>query len=289
MIEVLKMSLDSATKTRLVYAKRLLIHGINHANEGTALSRMIAVHNLDNAIEWLLGCIETYYNVPINRKTHYQRFLDYWNIIDCEVVDKIGKNLPLKTQIEKLHDSRNGVQHHGLIPSIEDVNRFKFYAEDFFRQACDNVFQIPYDELYLSTLIDDDKVRDLFIKSEAMFSKGAYLESLKSVALAFAISKRKILEKLEGEYYDLPYSEGDPFQLNATIMYLHDKVNILTLGIDYKKYSRFKEVTPEIYYGFESKEPNFHYTEISKNPEKDDVIFCLEFTLESILEWQEMW
>lgn len=76
---------------------------------------------------------------------------------------------------------------------------------------------------------------------------------------------------------------------------MYDRVNILLLGIDYKKYLRFKEVAPPsvtIPPEIEgTKEVGIYYSDEppSKNPDKDDVIFCLEFVLEAILEWQEIW
>ena len=59
-------------------------------------------------------------------------------------------------------------------------------------------------------------------------------------------------------------------------------VNILQLGIDYKKFTRYEAVTPYCIGTFLMEPPN-------KTPVGDDVVFCLAFVLDTVLEWQEIW
>ena len=45
--------------TRLVLAKKLYLHGCAHSNLKDQVSRMLAVHHFDNAVEMVLKCIAT--------------------------------------------------------------------------------------------------------------------------------------------------------------------------------------------------------------------------------------
>ncbi|MBF8303207.1 MAG: hypothetical protein HW396_1488 [Candidatus Dadabacteria bacterium] len=44
---------------RLVLAKKLYLHGCGHASAKDEVSRMLAIHNFDNAVEIVLKCVAT--------------------------------------------------------------------------------------------------------------------------------------------------------------------------------------------------------------------------------------
>ena len=93
---VKKKKISNETKKRLVYAKWLFIHGQEHANEGSEVSRMIAIHNFDNSIELLLKCIATKYDIVFTKKQDYS-FKQLWDYIEKKRI-----TLPLKTQMINL-------------------------------------------------------------------------------------------------------------------------------------------------------------------------------------------
>jgi len=96
---------------RLVLAKKLYLHGCSHASAKDEVSRMLAIHHFDNAIEIVLKCVATKCGGVSSSRQEY-RFKDLWN----EIVQQ-GMDLPLKDQIFSLHDLRNLIQHQGDIPS----------------------------------------------------------------------------------------------------------------------------------------------------------------------------
>jgi hypothetical protein len=48
-------------KQMAVYAKRLFNHGRSHSTSPSPVERMIAIHDMHNAVEWLVNGIFAYY------------------------------------------------------------------------------------------------------------------------------------------------------------------------------------------------------------------------------------
>ena len=126
---------------------------------------MLAIHHFDNAVEMVLRCRATKSGVVSSSKQEY-KFKDLWN----EVV-KRGVNLSLKDQVFSLHDLRNLVQHQGDIPPMEAIIKYKGYVEDFFKKISSEIFNIPYEKLYLSILIENKKLRDGVLEAEEAFER----------------------------------------------------------------------------------------------------------------------
>lgn len=65
---------------------------------------------------------------------------------------------------------------------------------------------------------------------------------------------------------------------------IQETVRIIGFGIDYKKYARFKLLTPIIvtYVG-----GNYEFNRKDKSPSSDDIRFCIDFVVESAIALQE--
>lgn len=156
----LTMKQNTSEIKRLVLAKALYLHGCAHAFRSDSVSRMLAIHHFDNAIEIILKTLATRKRVGPERQ--------YFNF--PELLKKIV-DLPLKEQLSDLHSARNNIQHQGDIPSIESVIKYKGYTEDFFREVCYDQFNISYERLFLSQLIDNQALRSKAIKAEEAFER----------------------------------------------------------------------------------------------------------------------
>lgn len=157
---------------RLMLAKKLYLHGCSHSSNKDEISRMLAIHNFDNAIEMILKCIATKYNIVSPSKREF-KFKDLW-----DEIQKKDINLPLKDQMFDLHYLRNTVQHQGDIPSFEAIVKYKGYVEDFFREIVKKEFSISYDKLYFSVLIENEKLREKVQNAEKAFEEEKYKECI---------------------------------------------------------------------------------------------------------------
>jgi hypothetical protein len=150
---------------QLVLAKCLYIHGCDHAARKDSVSRMLAIHHFDNAVEIVLKCVAVKQGIRPKEKYFY---------FD-ELLEKVD-DLPLKEQIRGLHILRNTIQHQGDIPSVESVIKYQGYTLDFFKEVCHRFFNVYYEELYFSDLIENERLREMLQRAEQAFEKGG-LES----------------------------------------------------------------------------------------------------------------
>lgn len=178
------MKQNTSEIKRLVLAKALYLHGCAHAFRGDSVSRMLAIHHFDNAIEIILKTLATRKRVRPNKQ-----YFDFPELLK-KIVD-----LPLKEQLRDLHSVRNNIQHQGDIPSIESVIKYKGYTEDFLREICNDQFNISYEQLFLSQLIDSEALRSQAIKAEEAFEKQEYklcIEQCDEVLLSTVFEKADV-------------------------------------------------------------------------------------------------
>lgn len=175
----------------LVLAKMLYLHGCTHVSRKDTVSRMLAIHHFDNAVEMVLRCAATKRGIKSGKKQLY--FEDFLQEI---------AEVPLKEQMRGLHRVRNAVQHQGDVPSMESVIKYRGYAEDFFREVCGEIFSVPYEELFLSQLIENENLRQQLLKAEEVFGKEEY---------------KTCIELCDGALMSATFDEADIF-LNAGLL-----------------------------------------------------------------------
>ena len=165
-------TIDSVTKKRLVYVKKLYLHGREHVPKQTEFDRMIALHHFDNAIELLLKCVATKLNIAF--KTRFVNFPDLWDNVNQKV------QLSKKTEIFQLHDLRSDVQHWGVAPfSSEVVDRFDVYVLDFIKEVLTKVFGLNFEELFMSSLVEDALLRKLLSIAESALEQKDYVKCMR--------------------------------------------------------------------------------------------------------------
>lgn len=262
---------DPATKKRLIYVKKLYIHAHEHIPMGTEFDRMIALHHFDNAVELLLKCTATKFNIPF--KNHFVNFPDLWEAVNAK------SSLSKKTEMFQLHDLRSDVQHWGVAPfSTEIIERFDVYVLDFINEVLTKVFNIKFDELFLASLVEDPTLKKLLIKSESMLEKGDYLNCMRYSDAAFT----QALWQKEKEFRVTASSRESDFIHEMT-----DVLSIIALGIDYVKFYKHQKIDTRTTWNEEKQ--GIYYSQPfwvdSKLYSKENAMFSFNFALECILQW----
>jgi hypothetical protein len=267
---------DDETKRRLVYVKKLYLHGHEHIPYQTEFDRMIAIHHFDNAIELLLKCVATKLGIDFKNPL-FVSFPNLW--------DAISKKTPLpkKTEIFQLHDFRSNVQHWGISPfSSEVVNRFDVYVADFIREVTEQVFGLNFDQLFMSSLVEDETLRKILTIAEESFEKKNYAKCMRFADAAFNEALWRKQEEL-GFFLPSPKREF----LEEVI----DKISILALGVDYLNYKKYMKYASGALW--DDKEKNIRYArplfedeELEKKLySRENALFAFNFALDCILRW----
>lgn len=276
--------IDNVTKRRLIYVKKLYLHGHEHMLNETEFDRMVAIHHFDNTVELLLKCAITKLGVALKRPL-YVPFPRLWDTINGEV------SLPKKTEMFRLHNFRSNVQHWGVSPfSTEIVNRFDIYVSDFIREVMKEIFEVNFDELFISSLVKDETLRKILTIAEKTFEKKNYEKCMRYTDAAFTIALRRQEEEF-GVHASSILPEVD-------VEELEEAVSMLVLGIDYIKYEKYKRFSTRTEYDYS--EQNIKYpkslleaygaeSEVLDEKEKfftrENALFNLNFVLDCILRW----
>ncbi len=132
-----------------VHAKHLFMHACSHAISAQPVQRIIALHDMHNSVEWLLGGLWHYYYESEEKPWTMMRMLDQ--------ISKEKQKLILRHEISMLNDARNQAQHHAIAPSTDALESYMRYCDAFFRQTLrDLSAECEYDTLFLGLLLPSD-------------------------------------------------------------------------------------------------------------------------------------
>ncbi len=276
---------------RLMLAKSLYLHGCVHASSEDGISRMIAVHHFDNAVEIVLKSTAT--KEGLRPKTQYMYF--EW------LLDNIA-NLPLKDQMRGLHRLRNSIQHGADIPSMESVVKYKGYTEDFFRTVCDQFLNVSYDELFLSELIESEKLRKQVREAEEAFEREEFKQCIEScddalisatfdeanifyaagVLTGYWGASEELRAVLRTDYPEKYRKEGEESccyelarELRGAIVQWGQATTGMQFLDEYRAdFLRYRQIVETL-------------DELSEEELRDKAQFCLNFATNLIRKWQE--
>ncbi|HUV02360.1 MAG TPA: hypothetical protein VMW67_02765 [Desulfobacteria bacterium] len=285
---------------RLVLAKKLYLHGCGHAVNKDEISKMLAIHNFDNVIELVLKCVATNFDIQNKKKNLDFKFKDLWNITnEDEEYKKKNGMLPLKTQMFDLHDLRNTIQHQGDIPSYESVIKYKGYSEDFFRGVTEKIFNISYDGLYLSALIENEKLKKKVLNAEKAFADGDFRGCIKLcdgalIVAVFHIGDIPTKAGLMTGYWGASDELKEVFRDDCAekykdTSYYNFAQEISKALLQLGQASTSMQFLDEFRMDFlRHREQVDNLSDLPEEELKDSAQFSLDFVTNVILRWQEM-
>jgi len=222
-------------------------------------------------------------------------FMGYWELL----APKIEGGLTQKESCRQLNTARVGLKHSGVTPSKLAIEGFRATTTDFLKENTLKVFGIKFSDISLIALVKNEKTRNYLQESENLLKEGKIEDALDKVALAFAVMIDDYESRKRDEYGRSPFFFGEgispppfPFPSMGDVMRaiepLQDAVKILSLGLDYRRYARFRLLTPVI---LKIPGGKYHIQRIKhgsgRAPTAEDVQFCIDFVIESAIVLQE--
>lgn len=296
------MNTDEITK-RLAFIKYLYGIGQEQAKKSEPMC-WAAILTFHDAVELFLQLVAEY--VKLNERIKDIRFMEYWALLE-PCLKTMGKpELTQKISMERLNKARVDFKHYGNPPSKNTITGdFLVNTQNFFEENALAVFAHKFDDVSLLELVNCKDAKNELKKAEISMNANKFEEALNAVAKAFV----KLIDDYEQRKTDkwgnspfnlgknVTFYERDKFgrdmekfidATESSLEALSEAVKIIGFGIDYKRYAKFKTLTPYVY----------HYVggdydvgdldeEISKNLTRDDVSFCIDFVIESALALQE--
>lgn len=282
---------------RLALIKQLYKIGFeqSYQNESISAFSLLAFHD---SIEMFLRLLAEHKSIEVENIS----FLKYWEKIP---------DLTLKESMRNLNTKRVNLKHKGLLPAKSEIEISRVNSTDFFEQNTLPQFGIEFKDISLIQLISFDTVKNFLFKSENSLLNGKPEECIENVAYAFdellyVYSKNKSFwdaspfsfGKNMGFYHStsMGFSASDtPRELKKigkfiddtreTIEQLQKFVKIISFGIDYREYLKFKTLTPIVTRLVGGKQVAEIYGQ--KKWTSENCQYCIDFVIKSALKLQE--
>lgn len=259
--------------------------------ENLAFVSLLQFHD---AIEMFLKLAAEKENVRSDKLS----FIEYWEKIPA---------LTLKESMASLNLRRVNLKHKGVMPAKQDLEISRVNVTDFFEQNTPTIFGISFKDISMLNLVTYSNVRKFLEISQRELEADKALPAIENVAFAFAELISSYEKSKQDIYRTSPFFFGDDLkwwrrssaldkeidkemdkkfeQLKAAVESIAEATKIICLDLDYKKFIKFKMVTPRVY---ETADGNYRAghnedTILSKS----NLEFCIDFVIESALRLQE--
>jgi hypothetical protein len=308
-------------KSRLANVKRLYMIGMDHEKLGTEADKLTAILNYDASIEHLLNTILDFYEFQLE-KERSEKFSTIWKnvntVLERDNIEFGNKHsLPSAREICNFHKIRNSAQHYAIIPDYTSLRQFREITEIFLESVINKIFGINFSQLTLAILIKNIDVKKYVTDAEKYFLNDEFEQSANSSSIAFDIAKREEQQRIHGSgslLMRLALAFGDDnsvllladsinpidsdteidlLKIDRKTLAIHlifEELEILKLGLDYKKYMHYKRISPRVRISskFEEGKEECKYEIISnrKNYDFDSALFCLNFVTDTIIKWE---
>lgn len=293
--------MDKSITRRLAFTKYVYRIAVEQSEKPEPMSAT-SVLSFHDAIELFMQLASEYLDTGQAQIT----FMQYWDILS----KKSPKGeLTQKESIRRLNKARISLKHNGTLPSKLDIEAFRSSATNFFEENTPIVFGIRFSDVNLSELIRNDDARNSIIKAQEMLAEGKLEDVLDNAALAFNRLIDEYERRKRGQFGHSPFFFGEDMTFMSSFMLgrsvvgelgrfvdvvkesiesLQIAVKILSLGIDYRRYTRFRLLTPSISQTMDEKY-HIHRTQTSSQRilTSNDVQFCIDFVIESAITLQE--
>lgn len=272
----------------LIKANNFIEHARQHSILNNEFDIMISIHNLDNAIEYMLRIIVDHLEIEelSNKTINASELSQLIGEIQKFLKDNSAPTLSYVKEIKRIRELRNMVQHALILP-ISELGYYLDIGLKFFDKSLEKYFGVSRGEIRYSSLIKNDHVKKQLKLAEDKIDSKRYLEAIVACRDAF-------------DYANFLYNKDTTFKLNKApalseikdkslylyhfLRNIYERVSIDCLNIDTKKYLHYQD-----YLSYIPKEYQHDWSGnsvLQRDWEKRDADFCYNFVASTVLQWE---
>jgi len=292
---------SDSIRRRLALIKYIYDVAVEQSQKPEPLCSM-SILTFHDAIDLFLGLSLEYLDIDVQKgKKIY--FMDYWDHIP---------QLSHKVAMQELNDTRVSFKHHSNVPSRSTVDINRNRAGEFLNEQSMKIFGVDFSKMSLVDIVQCEEAREHLKNAETMLEGGQIEQALSNIGMAFVRLIDDYEERKRGEFGGSPFFFGRSMDFLSgssvvgrgvhglgrladfvdktveSIESLQEAVKIMSLGINYRRYAKFRLFTPRITHlaGGGYHDHGFHWGSRGI-PTVDDVRFCINFVIESAITLQE--
>ncbi|MCK9426511.1 MAG: hypothetical protein M0Q21_10775 [Ignavibacteriaceae bacterium] len=281
---------------RLILAKQIYYHGVQHSVQVGPFNKMIAILNYHNAVEIVLRNILLKYEI----RTEKQLNIEFENMIseidNYSQFKSTKKKIPNRQELRDLNQLRNWIQHKAVEPESSTMDYWKIFTRQLLVLFYKEYFDEGFDSITCIKLIGNLRLQKLILKAEeklgqkdntacANYSKLAFEYGVNSLdtflptknynpffdGLARTVTTRSGLEK---------HIENAITKTNLRINEVQNFSVVISTGIDLIDYKKFIDLSPNIL--LDRGEPQFY----NKDFNDDETKWIFHFVVDSLIKWE---
>jgi hypothetical protein len=304
----------AATMRRLAFIQMFFRQGMDQSRQAEPLN-VASVLTLHDTAELFLQLVGEHRGVNLPRFVHFH---EYWKLLD-PARDPNGVALTGERPMSRLNDLRTAFKHHGTTPSASAIEQACADVRAFLNANMPTVFGIAFDSIDMAEVIPQQIVRDKVRGATASAIGGDLVDGMCLLAEAYddlfgitpgppgrrspagqfgstirAMAEHDIagaLRPAPGDHIRRPAS-ADHRHLASLIVSvarttgeMQRAMQVIALGIDYRQFERFQQLTPKIFYYMD-----MHHERHSPPgyaPTDADFEFCRQFLVMAALRIAE--
>ncbi len=290
--------IEQTTMRRLAFIKYLYQTGVSQSRAPTPLN-CASILMMHDAVELFLQLASEHLNAGAKRLT----FMDYWKILNEKLSDN---SLGQEESMRRLNSARVALKHHGTFPSDLDIEAFRTRTASFFEDNTPLVFGTTLNEVSLIDFVNPESSRERLKEAQDHIDKNDTLSALDDIAIAFEEMIEDYETRKIDKFHRLPFYFGENVHLSRFALPFHERelsaftrgveksieemrevLKILALGIDYRRFSKFKQLSPFVVQFANGTWAINGRPEGDRKPSIEDTKFCMDFVIESALKLAE--
>lgn len=289
---------------RLAFIKCLFDSGVSQSRLPEPM-RYSSILSFQDSIELFLGLAKEELKPSSTHMGKFKpdeiKFMQYWELDWSKTK---AKELTHRDLMTRLNRARVNLKHHGVYPASGQIDEFRYGTHSFLNENSRSIFELDFDRLSMVDLVSCESAKEHLIVAERNLAENKIPESLAETALSFYHLLDDYETRKRDKFSRSPFSVGpslkydhprfleglvapDDFfeKVRDSVVALQETVKVLEMGFDYRKYARFKLVTPGLTFCIGRKEPRIG--QIPAKATEDDCRFCINFVIECALRLQE--
>ena len=232
--------------------------------------------------------------------------MDYWDAINQKMgLDQITQ----KDSMRRLNNARVQLKHHGTAPSKLDMEGFRATVTNFFQENTPKVFSMDFDSISLVDLVAYEDAKSNLRSAQDLMQSGDTKGAIPYIAASFELLIWEYERKMRSKFGSSPFSFVSEMAFETSAMDVEGKmkdfvdkvdksissmqyaIKIISFGFDYRKFSKFESLTPEVL--MEELGPDGEYAlyippeEQSSQATLEDCRFCLDYVVECAIKLQD--
>lgn len=300
---------------RLAFIQMLYQQGVEQSHLPEPLKAM-SVLSLHDTSELFLVLASEKLGLSLHRMVP---FMEYWKLLSPA---KLTGGIALSGQqgMERLNDLRNGLKHRGTLPSAAAVDQACGDVRSFLEDNTLAVFGITFAEIDMAEVIPQPEIRDKVKAASARAQSGELVEAIRILAEAykelFDDDGMQLHHELagfgqtvgahlsDGEIARVLWRPADQHgsirrpaggagalasqigKVTRAVQEMQQGLRVMALGIDYRQFSRFQQLTVYITDFMEGRSERDSVPGYA--PTNDEFGFCRQFIITVALRMAEL-